>query len=65
MRDLQDKEENEVESKKVHKFLVANKQDAVDEQEVSAQMGTEFAKQINANFHEVSAKENLGVFELF
>ena len=46
------------------KFLVGNKCD-MDNVEVSAEQGAEYAKQIGSFFHEVSAKENIGMSELF
>ena len=46
------------------KFLVGNKCD-MDNVEVSAQQGSEYAKQIGSFFHEVSAKESIGMDDLF
>ena len=41
-KDLQDQEESE--QKKIFKFLVANKQDSVEDQEVPASKGMEYAQ---------------------
>ena len=61
VKDLDDNEASE----SILKFLVGNKSDMLDQIEVSAQQGSEYAKQINANFFEVSAKENTQISELF
>ena len=61
VKDLDDNEASE----SILKFLVGNKSDMLDQIEVSAQQGSEYAKQINANFFEVSAKENTQINELF
>ncbi len=46
--------------------LASNKCDMMEEQQVSYQEGAEFMKEINAQiFKETSAKENLGIGELF
>ena len=37
----------------------------VDSQEVSTMQGAEYAKKIEGSFFEVSAKDNIGVMELF
>ena len=49
----------------VLKFLVGNKSDLDDEKVVGFNKGAEYAKQIGASFHEVSAKDNVGIIELF
>ena len=63
VKDLDDTEASE--QQQVLKFLVGNKCDCVDQIEVSVQQGSEYAKQINSDFNEVSAKENTGISELF
>lgn len=52
------------------KFVVGTKSDITevedeDEELVSKQAGTEFAKKINAHFFMTSAKENLGINKMF
>lgn len=49
---------------KIAKFLVGNKID-LNAEEVSARQAMEYAEQIGAEFHEVSAKNNTNILELF
>ena len=51
-------EEEEVSGAPILKFLVGNKQDLVEDKEITTQSGNELAKRIGASFREVSAKEN-------
>ena len=45
--------------------IVANKYDLYDIQQVKDEEGKEFAKQINAIFHQTSAKSDIGINTLF
>ena len=36
-----------------------------DEKEIPTRQAAEYAKKIEAGFHEVSAKENIGITEMF
>ena len=59
---------NQVETKdraNIIKHLVGNKCDLNSEKVVSTSTGNEYAKQIGAEFSEISAKEDIGVEELF
>ena len=58
-------EEEEASGAPILKFLVGNKQDLVEDKEISTQQGFELSKRIGASFREVSAKENQGITELF
>ena len=49
---------------KIAKFIVGNKID-LNAEEVSARQAMEYAEQIGAEFHEVSAKNNTNILELF
>ena len=49
----------------VIKFIVGNKCDLSDQEEVSAKQASAYAKQIGASFFETSAKNNTGITELF
>ena len=50
---------------KIIKYLVGNKSDLNSEKTVSTSVGNEYAKTIGASFSEISAKEDIGVEELF
>ena len=63
VRDLIESEESN--SLPILKFLVGNKSDLTDEKIVQVKQGTEYAKSIDATFSEVSAKEDIGIKELF
>ena len=47
------------------RFLVAAKTDDIDNTEVSKSQAQEFAKQYNAHLFQTSAKENIGIAQLF
>ena len=53
------------ENKDIEVFLVGNKIDCVGEQEVSLQQNHELAEKIGATGFEVSAKDNIGIEEMF
>ena len=63
VKDLEDQEE--ADNSPILKFLIGNKCDLVNEKVVQVQQGSEFGKEIGASFSEVSAKENIGIQELF
>lgn len=46
-------------------FLVANKSDMSSEEQVSMKTGIEYAKKLKAQFIQTSAKENIGIDDLF
>ena len=46
-------------------FIVANKSDLVEKQQVSVEEGKELADSYNSSFHVTSAKLNIGIEELF
>ena len=58
--ELAENAENEV-----IKFIVGNKCDLSEQEEVSAKQASAYAKQIGASFFETSAKNNTGITELF
>ena len=47
------------------KYLVGNKVDLESQKNVNFEKGSEYAKQIGAHFFEVSAKDNIGLTDLF
>ena len=63
VKELEDTEKSD--EFKIIKFLIGNKCDCVNEQEVGYEQGAEYARKIGATFFETSAKENRGIKELF
>ena len=63
MKDVDETNSNS--SLPILKFLVGNKIDKADYQVISSEKGERYASQIEAEFFEVSAKENTGILEVF